>query len=163
MTRRQWQLWQRSAHIILIRQCPTTPPSLSLPFILLVLFVVVTCCCCCCRLPLNGICRLCVTHAGHYPFYRCLPFPVKFETLPWVSAPQPAACLLPLLLLRVAFFCERTFLKSWHAARLTKSFFRLPFVLRSFDLASHTHTYTLARRLMYVSWLTRFYWPSSSK
>lgn len=22
---------------------------------------------CCCRLPLNGICRLCVTHAGHYP------------------------------------------------------------------------------------------------
>lgn len=132
-----------------------------LPFILLVLFVVTSCCfCCCCRLPLNGICRLCVTHAGHYPFYRCLPFPVKFETLLWVPPatpppPQPSACLLPLLFSS----CLWPSLKSWHAACLTKSFFRLPFVLCSFDLAPHTHA-TLTRRLMYVSWLTRFYWPS---
>lgn len=47
------------------------------------------CWCCCCRLPLNGIFRLCVTHAGHYPFYRCLPFPLKFETLLWVKPPTP--------------------------------------------------------------------------
>lgn len=124
-----------------------------LPFILLVLFVVTSCCCCCCRLPLNGICRLCVTHAGHYPFYRCLPFPVKFETLLWVppATPppsQPAACLLPLPLLAS---CLWPSLKSWHAACLTKSFFRLPFVLCSFDLASHTHAHT--HTLAYVCFM----------
>lgn len=157
-----------SAHIIYNSPVPNHASILipPLPFILLVLFVVTSSCCCClcCRLPLNGICRLCVTHAGHYPFYRCLPFPVKFETLLWVPPatpppPQPAACLLPLPLLAS---CLWPSLKSWHAACLTKSFFRLPFVLCSFDLASHTHTYThtLTRRLMYVSWLTRFYWPS---
>lgn len=54
--------------------------------------------------------------------------------------------LLPLLL--PSAFCSRTFLKTWHAACLTKSFCRLPFVLRSLP-----HTLGLWK-------LTRFYWPS---
>lgn len=152
-----------SAHIILIRQCPATPPSLFLPchsscwcclLLLLVVVVVVAAAChlmefAAYALRMPGI--ILSTAAFRFLWNLRLCF----------ESPLP---LLPHSLLLVYFlflfsFCLWPSLKSWHAACLTKSFFRLPFVLCSFDLAPHTHA-TLTGRLMYVSWLTRFYWPS---
>lgn len=144
-----------SAHIILIRQCPTTPPSLSLVShlsILLVLFVVTSCCCCCCcRLPLNGICRLCVTHAGHYPSTAAFRFlwnlRLCFE-FPATPPPQAAACLLPLPLL---FFLV-AFSQKLTCCLLDLKFFPLAFcfVLLRFGF---THTGTHTRTQAYVCFM----------
>lgn len=63
-------------------------------------------------LPLNGICRLCVPHAAHYPFYACL--------LACLPSSHPA--ILPFF----HFLWNPSFLLSafvWHAARFwAKSF-----------------------------------------
>lgn len=123
-----------AAHIVLIRwEAPNLPAVL---------------------LPLNGICRLCVPHAAHYPFHRqdsvprtaFQPFPVPSEArafclcrLPsWVDMPPVwlKVFLQPIAALFLLFpFCFPSFLSA-------PDFFfaRFSFLFRLFQRLSHICT-----------------------
>lgn len=126
---------------------PTHPPTyllcwLLFVFVALLLHVRSDCCCCC--LALNGICRLCVTHARHYPSFACLPVPAKRETR-----------LLPAFTSAFGFFLAHFFLKSWLAAFLGWKFaFRFPTCV-----CLDFFVWVLFFQL-WLWLLTRFYWPT---
>lgn len=155
-----------SAHIILIRQCPTTPPSaLSLPchsscwcclLLLLVVLVVVAAAChlmefAAYALRMPGI--ILSTAAFRFLWNLRLCFESSLPLLPLHSL-LLVYFLFLFLLLACGLLSKVDMLPAWLKVFSACLLFCAP------SIWLHTHTHTLTRRLMYVSWLTRFYWPS---
>lgn len=73
---------------------------------------------------------------------------------------SPTACCLSTSSSSLLFACGLLWKVDMLPAWLKVFSACLLFCAPSIWLHTHTYTHTLTRRLMYVSWLTRFYWPS---